>query len=335
MYHSHEFENVFESKEQHSNTNTGTSIRSAAVRCLQSFDDRIIETLLPFVPQIVQILRCDPTKEVGRDVSVLVQLLESASRQSPQFLLSLRSMILSEEPGMLNAAQKVTLQVVENVAKENKAILASLNQQCFMWGQGGVMQELTKMLRKEDGDASEEESKTKSKYRRSKKISYSTRNSLILNSVGDSGIVFRSRSEQTNPPDSLTLTPFSPQEISKFNVSPTNVDTSWKSSLLTSQDRPGMDLVDGSRVRVMYKEGDDLRQDVVVLQFLRLMDKLWKKANLDLPMVIYRVQPTSFRKGVIEMVPNCMTWQGILDKFGNDDNAPIRYLKSHNPTRKM
>ena len=232
---------------------------------------------------------------------------------------------------MLNAAQKVTLQVVENVAKENKAIQASLNQQCFMWGQGGMMQELTKMLRKEDGDANEEESKGKSKYRRSK----TTRQSLISNNVGDSNIPWRSSSEETNPPDSLNLKAFSSHEISKFNVTTATADTSWKASLLTSQDSPGNDLVSGSRVRVMYKEGDDLRQDVVVLQFLRLMDKLWKKAKLDLPMVIYRVQPTAFRKGVIEMVPNCMTWQGILDKFGNDDNAPIRYLKSHNPTRKM
>ena len=198
------------------------------------------------------------------------------------------------------------------------------------------MQQLTKMLRREDRDTSEDETKRKGRSKfRSSKISYTNRNSLIVNNDGDSNIVFRNRGEQTNPPNCLTLVPISSHKLPDSNVSSTTPDTTWKASLLTSQDCPGMDLVGGSRVRVMYKEGDDLRQDVVVLQFLRLMDKLWKNAGLDLPMVIYRVQPTAFRKGVIEMVPNCMTWQDILDKFGSDDQAPIRYLKSHNPTTRM
>jgi len=317
-----------------------TSIRSAAVKCLQTFDDRIIETLLPFVPQIVQILRCDPTQEFNDDMSLLLKLLENASRQSSQFLLSLRFMILAEEPEMLSVAQKVTLQALENIASENEVIQASLNQQCFMWGQGGVMQKLTEKLRKNDGDTKEDEVK-KIKYRRDRDENQHCKRSSLsaYKDLREANFVFRDESEKTNPPDYLSLRALpsftSLNEEKRKVSSPLCPDTSWKASLLTSQDRPELDLVSGSRVRVMYKEGDDLRQDVVVLQFLRLMDKLWKDADLDLPMVIYRVQPTAFRKGVIEMVPNCMTWQDILDKFGNDDRAPIRYLQSHNPTTRM
>ena len=34
-------------------------------------------------------------------------------------------------------------------------------------------------------------------------------------------------------------------------------------------------------VSLLYKEGDDLRQDMLTLQTIRIMDKLWKKHGMD------------------------------------------------------
>lgn len=56
--------------------------------------------------------------------------------------------------------------------------------------------------------------------------------------------------------------------------------------------------------RVMFKDGDDLRQDQLVLQMIELMDKMFKNVNLDLHLTVYRVLATSTNEGVMEMVGN-------------------------------
>ena len=43
--------------------------------------------------------------------------------------------------------------------------------------------------------------------------------------------------------------------------------------------------------------GDDLRQDILILQMVRLMEKIWLRAGLDLKMVTYQCVATGKEEG--------------------------------------
>ena len=62
---------------------------------------------------------------------------------------------------------------------------------------------------------------------------------------------------------------------------------------------------------VIFKCGDDLRQDQLTLQILRSMDTMWKAAGLDLRMSPYGCVATAADQGFIEVVPHAMTLAGI------------------------
>jgi phosphatidylinositol 3-kinase len=55
---------------------------------------------------------------------------------------------------------------------------------------------------------------------------------------------------------------------------------------------------------VIFKNGDDLRQDQLVIQLFNLMDRLLRKENLDLRLSPYSVLATSATEGMIQFVPS-------------------------------
>ena len=57
-------------------------------------------------------------------------------------------------------------------------------------------------------------------------------------------------------------------------------------------------------IKILFKYGDDLRQDNLVLQFFRIMDEMWMEKNLNMEMVLYKVLETGFEMGFIEFVQN-------------------------------
>ena len=59
--------------------------------------------------------------------------------------------------------------------------------------------------------------------------------------------------------------------------------------------KPGAPLV-----RVLFKKGDDLRQDQLTLQVLSVMEQLWLAKGLNLGMLPYRVMSTGRRVGLIQ-----------------------------------
>uniref|UniRef100_T1J9I0 Uncharacterized protein n=1 Tax=Strigamia maritima TaxID=126957 RepID=T1J9I0_STRMM len=93
----------------------------------------------------------------------------------------------------------------------------------------------------------------------------------------------------------------------------------------------------GSRpIEVIFKVGDDLRQDMLTLQLIRIMDKLWLKEGLDLRIVTFACVATGIRKGIVEMVTESETLRKIQTEHGltgSFKDRPIaEWLQKHNPS---
>ncbi len=59
---------------------------------------------------------------------------------------------------------------------------------------------------------------------------------------------------------------------------------------------------------MMYKKGDDLRQDRLTLQLLEVMDMVWKEdLRLDLGLSLYRCMSTESDEGLIQVVADAET----------------------------
>ena len=72
---------------------------------------------------------------------------------------------------------------------------------------------------------------------------------------------------------------------------------------------------DGAVTSVIFKIGDDLRQDVLILQMFNVMDKMWLENELDLKISTYNVCPIELKSGFVEFV-NANVLEGIQKKEG-------------------
>lgn len=65
---------------------------------------------------------------------------------------------------------------------------------------------------------------------------------------------------------------------------------------------------------ILFKNGDDLRQDMLVLQMLEVMDSIWKKHKLDCCLCVYPVLPMGTKIGMIGVVQDCSTLMEVQNK---------------------
>lgn len=77
----------------------------------------------------------------------------------------------------------------------------------------------------------------------------------------------------------------------------------------------------------MIKNGDDLRQDQLVMQMFSLMDRLLKKVNLDLKLVSYQILATSPTAGLMMFVNDSYPVSGVISNY----KTIQAFLRAHNP----
>uniref|UniRef100_A0A8C2EQC7 Phosphatidylinositol 3-kinase catalytic subunit type 3 n=1 Tax=Cyprinus carpio TaxID=7962 RepID=A0A8C2EQC7_CYPCA len=86
---------------------------------------------------------------------------------------------------------------------------------------------------------------------------------------------------------------------------------------------------DGEQYPVIFKHGDDLRQDQLILQIISLMDKLLRKENLDLKLTPYKVLATSTKHGFMQFVQSVPVAE-VLATEGNIQS----FFRKHAPNDK-
>ncbi|KAL6238080.1 hypothetical protein BDW75DRAFT_202571 [Aspergillus navahoensis] len=77
---------------------------------------------------------------------------------------------------------------------------------------------------------------------------------------------------------------------------------------------------------ILFKVGDDLRQDQLVIQIIILMDRLLQKENLDLKLTPYRILATNATAGAMQFIPST-SLSAVSAKY----KTVLAYLKANNP----
>ncbi|KAH9510277.1 Phosphatidylinositol 4,5-bisphosphate 3-kinase catalytic subunit delta isoform [Bulinus truncatus] len=86
----------------------------------------------------------------------------------------------------------------------------------------------------------------------------------------------------------------------------------------------------GPDIQIIYKNGDDLRQDMLTLQILQVMDNIWQAEGLDFRMNPYMCMATDLQQGMIEVVTSADTMANIqrwYKKTAFDKKALYEWLK--------
>lgn len=91
----------------------------------------------------------------------------------------------------------------------------------------------------------------------------------------------------------------------------------------------------GDNLNVIFKIGDDLRQDMLTLQMIHIMNKIWIQEGLDMRMIFFKCTSTGWGRGMVELIPHAETLRKIQVEHGVTgsfkDHPLAEWLQKHNP----
>ena len=165
------------------------------------------------------------------------------------------------------------------------------------------------------------------------KISFAPKKSVPLPSAPDLTV------EGLNP---LTVTMFKSAlypALIEFQIVPQRgaISSQASSSNISPQSKHTLEngIASGdnraSSVKMIVKTGDDLRQDQLVIQIIRLMDGLLKRSTLDLCLRPYSIIAThsSPPAGLVEYVEGSLPISAVL---AQNNNSILKYLQNSSPS---
>ena len=92
---------------------------------------------------------------------------------------------------------------------------------------------------------------------------------------------------------------------------------------------------------LIFKHGDDLRQDMLTLQALKLINNIWMEEGLDLKMLVYDCASTGHKIGFIEVIRQSLTIfkiqteGGSKGKYQIDTDQLYRWICANNPNERL
>lgn len=105
---------------------------------------------------------------------------------------------------------------------------------------------------------------------------------------------------------------------------------SEKSSIFNSNLQPlrlTFATPEGTEYPIIFKTGDDLRQDQLVIQIITLMDKLLQKENLDLRLTPYKVLATGPDHGLMQFIPS----KSLAAVLNDHQNNVLSFFRQYHP----
>ncbi|KAL5517410.1 hypothetical protein EMCRGX_G002951 [Ephydatia muelleri] len=132
--------------------------------------------------------------------------------------------------------------------------------------------------------------------------------------------------------------PYDPSvRMGQLNVNKSRVMDSKKTPLWLEFSNVDPTAINQPPIKIIAKNGDDLRQDMLTLQMLSLMDKLWQEQGLNLHIIPYGCISTGNNMGIIEVVQEAETVAKIQKDHGGTfsvlkDDPLYKWLEKKNPT---
>ncbi|KAJ4924837.1 hypothetical protein JOQ06_003787 [Pogonophryne albipinna] len=99
--------------------------------------------------------------------------------------------------------------------------------------------------------------------------------------------------------------------LKSFRIEQCKVMASKKKPLWLQFKRADPTTLSKDPIGIIFKDGDDLRQDMLILQILLIMESIWETESLDLCLLPYGCISTGNRIGMIEIVKDATTIANI------------------------
>ena len=159
----------------------------------------------------------------------------------------------------------------------------------------------------------------------------------LLKTVADSVVKVKGDKEERNAVGRLLLDKLNGQlpsefqisldariKVKKIRVQKCRVMNSKKKPLFLCLENVDASEAGGKPYWMMFKSGDDLRQDQMTLQIIRIMDQIWLSNGMDLCMSPYACVSTGDELGMLEIVTPSMTTADIHKKYAGKYSGALR-----------